>query len=134
MRDYEQRFGKTLDEDVKISVILALAPSQVQNFCRLNSHILKRNAPVRKMLFDYCRAQADTAAGDVAPRDLSMLSKSKKAKGRGQKGRRAERQMIQLSVNACMMQNCGLEPLITEEIVDVITGMTGPILLRMRPR
>ena len=28
VREYEQRFGKTLDEDVKIGVILALAPLQ----------------------------------------------------------------------------------------------------------
>ena len=32
-REYEQRFGKTLDEDVRIGVILALAPPQVQNHC-----------------------------------------------------------------------------------------------------
>ena len=30
VRKYEQRFGKTLNEDVKIGVILALAPLQVQ--------------------------------------------------------------------------------------------------------
>ena len=36
VRECEQRFGKTLDEDVKISVILALAPLQVQNHCYLN--------------------------------------------------------------------------------------------------
>ena len=36
------------------------------------------------MLFDYCRAQADTGAGDAVPIDLSMLGKGrkdKKAKG-----------------------------------------------------
>ena len=33
------------------------------------------------MLFDYCRAQADTAAGDVVPMDLSVLGKG----GRGKK-------------------------------------------------
>ena len=41
LREYEQRFGKTLDEDVKIGVIIALALSQVQNHCHLNSYILK---------------------------------------------------------------------------------------------
>ena len=60
VRAYEQRFGKTLDEDVKIGVILALAPLQVQNHCHLNSHIVRSYAQVRTMLFDYCRAQADT--------------------------------------------------------------------------
>ena len=44
VRDYEQVFGKTLDEDVKIGVILALAPLQKQNRCHLNSHILKSYA------------------------------------------------------------------------------------------
>ena len=80
MREYEQR-------DVKIGVILALAPPQVQNHCRLNTHIL------RTMLFDYCRAQADTAAGDAVPMDLSLLGKDKKGegdkkgKGKGKKGK-----------------------------------------------
>ena len=77
VREYEQRFGKTLDEDVKIGVIFALAPSQVQNHCHLISHILKSSAQFRTMLFDYCRAQADTAAGDVVPMDLSLLGKGK---------------------------------------------------------
>ena len=57
MREYEQRFGKNLDEDVKIGVILALAPPHVQNHSHLNFHILKSYAQVRTMLFDYCRAQ-----------------------------------------------------------------------------
>ena len=83
MREYEQRFGKTLDEDVKIGVVLALAPLQVQNHCHLNSHILKSYAQVRTMLFDYCRAQADTASGDAVPMDLSMLGKG----GKGKKGK-----------------------------------------------
>ena len=51
VREYEQRLGKTLDEDVRTGVILALAPHQVQNHCHLNSHILKSYAQVR-MLFD----------------------------------------------------------------------------------
>ena len=83
MRDYEQIFGKTLDEDVKIGVIFALAPSQVQNHCHLNSHILKSYAQISTMLFDYCRSHADTGAGDVVPMDLSMLGKSNDKKGEG---------------------------------------------------
>ena len=83
VREYEQRFGKTFDEDIKIGVILALAPLQVQNHCHLNSHILRSYAQVRTMLFDYCRAQADTAAGGAVPMDLSMLSKG----GKGKKGK-----------------------------------------------
>ena len=59
--EYEQRFGKTLDKDVKIGIILALAPPQVQNCCHLNSNILESYAQVRTMLLDCCRAQADTA-------------------------------------------------------------------------
>ena len=73
VREYEQRFGKTLDENAKRGVILALAPLQVQNHCHLKSHILNSYAQVRTMLLDYCRAQADTAAGDAVPMDLSML-------------------------------------------------------------
>ena len=85
VREYEPRFGKTLDEDVEIGVILALAPSQVQKHCHLNSHILQNYAQVRTMLFDCCRAQADTAAGDVVPTDLSMLGKGTGKKGKGDK-------------------------------------------------
>ena len=80
VREHEQRFGKTLDEDVKIGVVLALEPSQVQNRCHLNSHILKSGAQVRAMLFDNCRAQADTAAGDVVP--MAKARKAKAAKTR----------------------------------------------------
>ena len=83
VREYEQRFGKTLDENVKIVVILAFSLAQVQNHCQLNSHILKSYAQVRTMLFDYCRAQAVTAAGDVVPMDFSMLGKG----GKGKKGK-----------------------------------------------
>ena len=39
--------------------------------------------------------------------------------------------VIQLRANAFMIQNCDLVPQITEEIVDVITGMTGPMILRV---
>ena len=39
-------------------------------------------------------------------------------------------EVIQLRVNAFMMENCGLVPQIMEEIEDLITGMTGPIILR----
>ena len=80
VREFEQRFGKTFDEDVKTGVILALAPLQVQNHCHLNSHILRSHTQVRTMLFDHCRAQADTAAGDAVPMDLSMMGKGKKAR------------------------------------------------------
>ena len=83
MRQYKQRFGNTLDEDAKIGVILTLSPLQVRNHCHLNSHILKSDAQVRKMLFDYCRAQTDTAAYDVVPMDFSMLGK----RGKGKKGK-----------------------------------------------
>ena len=44
VREYEPRFGNALDEDVKIGVILALAPPSVQNYCHLSSHILKSRA------------------------------------------------------------------------------------------
>ena len=56
VREYEQRFGNVQDEDVKTGVILARAPSQVQNHCHLNSHTLKSYGQVRTMLCDYCPA------------------------------------------------------------------------------
>ena len=63
-----------------------LAPPQVQNHCHLNSHILKSHARVRTLLFDYGRAQADTAASDAVPMDLSMLGKGKGEKSENSKG------------------------------------------------
>ena len=39
MREHEQGFGKALDEDVTIGVILALAPPPAPNHCHLNSHL-----------------------------------------------------------------------------------------------
>ena len=80
---YKQRFGKTLDEDVKIGDIVALAPSQVQNHCHLNSHTLKSYGQVRAMLFDYCRAQTVLAFSGVVLMDLSMLGKGKGKKRKG---------------------------------------------------
>ena len=79
-REYEQKFGTALDEDVKIGVFLALTPPSVQNHCHSNSHILKSNTHVSTMLFDCCRAQADVAASENMPMDLSMLGKGKRAK------------------------------------------------------
>ena len=91
-REYGQRFVKNLDEDVKIGVILALAPPQALKNCHLNSQILKSYAKVRTMLFDYCPAQADTAACDAVPMDLSVLGnrrrqQRRKTKGKGKKGK-----------------------------------------------
>ena len=83
-REHEQRFGKALDEDVKIDVIFALAPLSEQNHCHLNSHILKSHAQVGTMPFDCCRAQAEVATAEHAPMDLSMLGKGKQ-KGKGDK-------------------------------------------------
>ena len=80
MRECEQRFGKTLDEDVKMGVILALAPSQVQLPLEL-THC----SQVRTMLFDYCRAQEVMAAVDAVPMDLLMLGKGNGKKGKGDK-------------------------------------------------
>ena len=81
--EYEKRFRKALDEDVNIGVILTLAPSQVQNYCHLNSYTLRRYVQVRAMLFDCCRAQCNLASGGVVPMDLSMLGKIKGKKGKG---------------------------------------------------
>ena len=77
-REYEQKIGK----DVKVGVILALAPPSVQNHCHSNSHILTSSKQVRTMLFAYCRAKADVAASENMPMDLPMLGKGKRAKAK----------------------------------------------------
>ena len=79
-REYEQKIGNALDEDGKVGVFLALTPPSVQNHCHSNSNILKSNTHVSTMLFDCCRAQADVAASENMPMDLSMLGKGKRAK------------------------------------------------------
>ena len=86
VREPKPRFGKALDEDVKIGVILALAPPSVQNHCHLSSHIFKSYAQVRTLICDYCRTHADVLASDFLSMDLSMLGKvEKKGKGGGGK-------------------------------------------------
>ena len=70
-----------LVEDVKIGVILALAPSQVQIHCNLNSHTLRSCSEVRTLLFEYCRAQTDLASGGVVPLDFLDVGQR-----RGQEG------------------------------------------------
>ena len=51
--------------------------------------ILKSYAQVRTMLFANCSAQADLAAGDVVPMDLSMVGKGKGQRSKG-KGKTSE--------------------------------------------
>ena len=92
VREYEQRFGKTLDEDVKIGVILALAPSQVQNHCHLNSQILKSKARMRPLVMLYpwisrCWAKATRRAKGKAGKgeynkDEKVNDKDGKGKGK----------------------------------------------------
>ena len=77
-RDSARRWTKRWE----MGVILALAPPQAQHHSHLNSPILKSYAQVRTMLFEECRAQADTAAGYVVPVDLSTLGEAKGKKGK----------------------------------------------------
>ena len=72
----EERFGKALDEDFKIGVMLAPAPPPAQNHCHLNSHILKVFAQARTMPFESCRAQTEVAASENVPTDLPMFGKA----------------------------------------------------------
>ena len=53
VREHEQRFGKLLDEDVMIGVILALVPSQVLNRFRLNSHTLDMSEQCCLTIFEH---------------------------------------------------------------------------------
>ena len=46
--DYEERFGKGLDENVNIGVILALALPSGSNHSHLNSHVLKSYSQGRR--------------------------------------------------------------------------------------
>ena len=41
IREYETKFNKEMDDDVKIGVILAMVPTAVQNHCSLNAPDLK---------------------------------------------------------------------------------------------
>ena len=85
VREYEQRFGKILDEDVKKGVHTCVGTVASAEPLPLELTYLEEHAQVRMMLFDYCLAQADTAAGDVVPTDHSMLGKGKGEKGKGDK-------------------------------------------------
>ena len=52
MTEYDPRFGKALDEDVEIAVMVALAAPAAQNYSQLKLHILKSFAQVRTLPFD----------------------------------------------------------------------------------
>ena len=95
-RELDERFGEALDEDFQIGVVLAPAPPPAQIHCHLNSHILEGFAHARTMLFDSCRAQAEVAASENVPMDLSMSGKATrkaraKAKSTPQRLRSKER-------------------------------------------
>ena len=62
IREYEARFSKALDDDVKIGVILSLAPTAVQSRCHLSAPALKSYGAVRQVVMDCRRAQADVWA------------------------------------------------------------------------
>ena len=59
VRDYETKFAKAPDEDVKIGVILDLAPPSVQQRLHLNANELKTYAQVRRLVLDYVEAEGD---------------------------------------------------------------------------
>ena len=80
MIQYEQRIGKSLDEDVKIGVILALAPPSVHNHYHLNPQILKSYAQVRTMLSDYCRAHEHVAVSENVPCMCRCIEGARRAK------------------------------------------------------
>ena len=77
VREYECRFGKALEEDGKIGVILALALLSAQNHCHLNSQREK----LHSVQDDVLRLLSVTDDSENGPMDLSMLDKGKKGKG-----------------------------------------------------
>ncbi len=83
IREYETKFNKQLDDDVKIGVILAMSPIAVQNHCHLNAPDLKTYGAVRLVVMEYCRAQVDIGIEMADPMDLSAMWKGK---GKGDKG------------------------------------------------
>ena len=101
-REHEQRSGNTLDVEVKIGVICALAPPQVQNHCHLNSHIQKRYAPVRTVLFNYCRVTPCpwTARWWVRRQKARKAKATRRAKAQARKGKVKATRMRKTEVTA----------------------------------
>ena len=79
-----------LDDDVKIGVILAMAPVAVQSLCHLNAPDLKTYGAVRLVVMEHCRAQVDIGIEMSGPMDLSALDRQ--MEGLEQRQRRQERQ------------------------------------------
>mgnify|MGYP002809519574 CR=1 FL=1 len=83
IREYETKFNKQLDDDVKIGVILAMSSIAVENHCHLNAPDLKTYGAVRLVVMEYCLAQVDIGMEMTDPVDLSAMWKGK---GKGDKG------------------------------------------------
>ena len=66
--EYEQKMEKRLDEDIKVGILVELAPAVVQDHIQLNTDQFTEYAKVRKCIFDYVEQQAmrhDADAMDV---------------------------------------------------------------------
>ena len=79
-------FAKVFDEDLKIGVIVDLAPQSVQEHLHLNAGELKTFAQVRRVFLDYVEAAGDR--GDLpTPMDVSALEWKGGKGGKGSKGK-----------------------------------------------
>ena len=82
VRDYETRFQKSFDEDVKIGVVIDMAPLSVQQHCHLNAGDIKTYPQIRRIILDFIEASCDRADAPV-PMDVSALDRKGKGKGKG---------------------------------------------------
>ena len=107
-RENEQRFGKTLDEDVKIGVILALAPLQVQNHCHLYSHILRcclitaEHKRIRPLVMLYPWISRCWVKCEKARKAKAKARKAKAAKTKRTKTRKAKAK-VRTTSNRCIL-------------------------------
>ena len=79
MREYQRRYGKALDEDVKIGVIHR--PPSAPNHCHRSSHILKTTRRSGRCSSTSVGHRRTLRVQENVTMDLSMLGKGNNGKG-----------------------------------------------------
>eukprot|EP00971_Amphidinium_carterae_P203279 4034035-Amphidinium_carterae.1 len=100
VREYEMRYSKSVDADVKIATLVYMAPEAVKRHVYLNEHLFRDYGVTRKLISDYLDQHTVEThlSGAAVPESVPMeigsieqrvlaLEKGKKGKGKNSKGK-----------------------------------------------
>ena len=87
VRDYEKRFLKVVDVDLRVGILLELSPDNVREHVHVNSDRYDTYESVRDRLASYLDAKSTDADDAAAPMDVDTLTKRLNAleKGHGKR-------------------------------------------------